>query len=149
MGKRDLWDNEKEIVEPGYLTDLLGRKTIEVIESHRDKDTPFFLSLHFTAPHWPWEGPEDQKESERLLANPKGDIQHFDGGSAEVFANMVKAMDAQIGQILATIEAAGMSEDTIIAFTSDHGGERYSEKISRASCRERGCKYGWSAGVRG
>src|SRR3546814_18320861 len=79
MGKRDLWDNEKEIVEPGYLTDLLGRKTIEVIESHRDKDTPFFLSLHFTAPHWPWEGPEDQKESERLLANPNGDIQHFDG----------------------------------------------------------------------
>src|SRR3546814_20661057 len=47
--------------------------------------------------------------------------------SAEVFANMVKAMDAQIGQILATIEAAGMSEDTIIVFTSDNGGERYSD----------------------
>ena len=127
MGKRDLWDNEEEIVEPGYLTDLLGRKTIEVIESHRDNDIPFFLSLHFTAPHWPWEGPEDQKESERLLANPKGDIQHFDGGSAEVYANMVKAMDVQIGQILATIEAAGMSEDTIIIFTSDNGGERFSD----------------------
>src|SRR3546814_15767120 len=40
---------------------------------------------------------------------------------------MVKAMDAQIGQILATIEAAGMSEDTIIVFTSDNGGERYSD----------------------
>lgn len=127
MGKRDLWDNDKEIVETGYLTELLGRKAIEVIESHRDNDAPFFLSLHFTAPHWPWEGPQDQKESERLLANPNLDIQHFDGGSAKIYAEMVTSMDAQIGHILATIEAAGMSEDTIIVFTSDNGGERFSD----------------------
>src|SRR3546814_14004539 len=90
MGKRDLWDNEKEIVEPGYLTDLLGRKTIEVIESHRDKDTTFFLSLHFIAPQWPRDWPENQKESERLLAKPKADIKPLDGGLTEVFANRVK-----------------------------------------------------------
>lgn len=126
MGKPDLWDNGKEITEPGYITELLGRKARDVIQSHRDKDAPFFLSLHFNAPHWPLEGPQDQKESERL-ANPNLDIQHFDGGSAEIFAKMVTAMDAQIGRTLTTIEAAGMSENTIIVFTSDNGGERYSD----------------------
>jgi len=127
MGKHDLWDNGKEITEPGYMTELLGRKAIEVIQSHRDKDAPFFLSLHFNAPHWPWEGPEDQKESERLRADPKLDIQHFDGGSAEIFAKMVISMDTQIGKILAALQAAGLAEDTIVIFTSDNGGERYSD----------------------
>ncbi|WP_240704880.1 sulfatase [Croceicoccus sediminis] len=127
MGKRDFWDDEEEIVEPGYATELLGRKAIEIIESHRDDDTPFFLSLHFTAPHWPWEGPEDQAESQRLQADPSLDYQHLDGGSAEVYASMVTAMDEQIGQILSAIEAAGMSDDTIVVFTSDNGGERFSD----------------------
>ncbi len=126
-GKHDLWDNDKEVAKPGYLTELLGRKAVEIVHSHRDVDAPFFLSLHFNAPHWPWEGPHDQKESQRLAADPTSDIQHFDGGSAAIFASMVQSMDDQIGRVLAALDAAGLAEDTIVIFTSDNGGERYSD----------------------
>jgi arylsulfatase A-like enzyme len=127
LGKRDLWENGIEIEETGYLTELLGQKAVEVVESHRDKETPFFLSLHFSAPHWPWEGPQDQKESERILANPRHDIHHLDGGSMKIYAEMVLSMDAQIGRVLAALETAGMGDDTIVVFTSDNGGERFSD----------------------
>ena len=41
----------------GYLTDLLTERAVDYIRApHRQ---PFYLSLHYTAPHAPWEGPED------------------------------------------------------------------------------------------
>ena len=127
LGTPDLWDNDIAIEETGYLTELLGQQAVEVVESHRDKETPFFLSLHFSAPHWPWEGPHDEEEAARYLSNQRSDIHHFDGGSMETYAEMVLSMDEQIGKVLAAIEAAGMSDDTIVVFTSDNGGERFSD----------------------
>ena len=126
MGKPDLWDDDRQIVKPGYLTDLLGSKAMEVIEEQSKRKIPFFMSLHFNAPHWPWEGPADQEESRRLAAQTGGDPFHLDGGSMATFAQMVTAMDAQIGRILAKLEELGLADNTIVIFTSDNGGERYS-----------------------
>lgn len=42
------------------------------------------------------------------------------------FAQMVTAMDAQIGRILSKLEELGLADNTIVIFTSDNGGERYS-----------------------
>jgi hypothetical protein len=43
----------------GYLTELLGSHAVEVITGYAKSAQPFLLSLHFNAPHWPWEGPGD------------------------------------------------------------------------------------------
>jgi arylsulfatase A-like enzyme len=122
----DLWDDDARAPEPGYLTDLIGQHAIGMIDHFADAGRPFFLSLHFNAPHWPWEGPDDAAESQRILSTP-GDFLDFDGGSQKIFAAMVTRMDVQIGRVLQAIEARGIADDTIVIFTSDNGGERYSD----------------------
>ena len=127
-GERDLWDGETPIEAQGYLTDLLGEKTIDVIEGYAAAQQPFFLSLHFNAPHWPWEGPDDIAESARL--DEDGSIPamlHFDGGTLHTYAQMVMRMDMQIGRILDRLDTLGIADDTIVIFTSDNGGERFSD----------------------
>jgi arylsulfatase A-like enzyme len=80
------------------------------------------MSLHFSAPHWPWEGPEDQAESKRIGS----ELNHRDGGSAATYRIMVEAMDAQIGRVLKALADTGQARDTVVVFTSDNGGERFS-----------------------
>lgn len=118
----ELYDDEVPVERIGYLTDLLADRTIAEIEAATAAREPFFISLHFTAPHWPWEGPEDAAVAETLSG-----IQHFDGGNSEVFAAMVLNMDANIGRVLAALESAGAADNTIVVFTSDNGGERFSD----------------------
>ena len=46
--------------DDGYLTDLLADRAVSTVEDFARARTPFLISLHFNAPHWPWEGPEDE-----------------------------------------------------------------------------------------
>jgi arylsulfatase A-like enzyme len=127
-GKHDLWDDDRETREPGYMTDLLGNHAIASIEGYARADQPFFISLHFNAPHWPWEGPDDEAESKRLDASKKPfAVFDTDGGSQKTYAAMVTRMDMQIGRILATLDRLKLADDTIVIFTSDNGGERYAD----------------------
>ena len=52
--------------QAGYLTELLGDRAVDVVNGYAKSRQPFLLSLHFNAPHWPWEAPGDEAESERL-----------------------------------------------------------------------------------
>ncbi|MFM8376912.1 MAG: sulfatase, partial [Phenylobacterium sp.] len=54
-------------------------------------------------------------------------IFHFDGGSQETYAAIVTRMDLQIGRVLDALDARGLAEDTLVIFTSDNGGERFSD----------------------
>jgi arylsulfatase A-like enzyme len=118
----DLWDDDAPIHQAGYLTDLLGDRAVTVISDYAKAKHPFFLSLHFNAPHWPWEGPGDEAESRRVKA-----LIDFDGGSLETYARMVKQMDLQVGRVLAALDSGGVADNTIVIFTSDNGGERFSD----------------------
>ena len=40
---------------------------------------------------------------------------------------MVTRMDDQVGRVLQTLDRLNLSKDTIVVFTSDNGGERYSD----------------------
>lgn len=124
-GKPDLWDNDIQIREKGYLTDLLADRTIKELRSRAGREAPFFISLHFTAPHFPWEGPDDQAESARLKET--NGFFHGDGGSLATYAKMVTRLDMQVGRIMAELERLGEAHNTIVIFTSDNGGERYSD----------------------
>jgi arylsulfatase A-like enzyme len=120
----DLWDDDVQVHQSGYLTDLLGNRAVEVITGYAKSDRPFFASIHFNAPHWPWEAPGDEAESQRLSRKALPD---FDGGSQKTYQRMVQAMDVQVGRILQTLDARGLTENTIVIFTSDNGGERFSD----------------------
>ena len=116
----DLWENLRPIERVGYLTDLLSDRAAEYIS--RPHDRPFFLSLHYTAPHSPWEGPEDAA----IGHDDHGGGPMTRGGSLQIFAAMMKSMDGGIGRVLRALSRAGRDRNTLVIFTSDNGGERYS-----------------------
>ena len=117
---KDLWENLTPIERVGYLTDLLTEKAIEYVSRPRSK--PFYLSLHYTAPHAPWEGPEDAA----IGHTEHGPGPMTAGGSLRIYASMMKSMDAGIGRVLDALDRAGLANNTLVIFTSDNGGERYS-----------------------
>lgn len=120
----DFWDDDIAIDEAGYMTDLLGNRAVTVIDGYAASDRPFLLSLHFSAPHWPWEGPGDRAESERLRGRSLFD---FDGGTQRTYQRMIQAMDLQVGRVLQALEGHGLRQDTLVVFTSDNGGERFAD----------------------
>jgi arylsulfatase A-like enzyme len=122
----DFWDDDVAIHQAGYLTDLLGDRAVELLQGHARSSQPFLMSLHFSAPHWPWEAPGDLAESERLRSTGK-DLFDRDGGSQKTYQGMIEAMDRQIGRVLAALEARGLTSNTIVIFTSDNGGERFAD----------------------
>ena len=125
-GKHDLWDGETEVHRIGYLTDLISERAVDYVERRRGETAPFLLSLHYTAPHWPWETRADEAEAKHLAAT-REHIGHLSGGSVETYLAMIHHMDEGIGRILAALNAIGADRNTVVVFTSDNGGERFSD----------------------
>jgi len=123
-GAHDFWAGDTPVHQDGYMTDLLGDRAVETINGHARQRQPFLLSLHFNAPHWPWEAPGDRAEAERLRG---GTLRHYDGGAQRTYIRMIQAMDLQIGRVLQALDANGQTDNTIVIFTSDNGGERFSD----------------------
>ena len=119
-GIHDLFENENEVHVKGYLTDLISARAAQFIK--RKREEPFLLSVHYNAPHWPWETRADEAESKRI-----GKIYHFDGGSLATYLTMIRQMDEGIGRILAALKSSKTENNTIVVFTSDNGGERFSD----------------------
>lgn len=125
QGDHDLYIDEEEHQEPGYLTDLLSDRAVQFVNrkaADAKAGKPFFLSLHYTAPHWPWETRDDEEIS-RNISN----LFHLDGGNIHTYQRMIHHMDEGIGNIMVALEEQGLTEDTLIVFTSDNGGERFSD----------------------
>jgi arylsulfatase A-like enzyme len=123
-GDLDFYEGEVPVDHIGYMTDLLTRRAVEYISRRRGNrgDHPFYLSLHYTAPHWPWEGPHDRPPDPEL----RGPVAFRAGGSLKTYAGMMKSLDDGIGQVLNALSRAGLARDTLVVFTSDNGGERFS-----------------------
>lgn len=122
--KDDLWDGETPMHQVGYMTDLIGDRAVDAVNAYAKSDAPFFLDVHFNAPHWPWEAVGDQEEAERLRTALLSD---YDGGTQRTYRNMIERMDMQVGRVLQALEVNGLSENTIVIFTSDNGGERFAD----------------------
>jgi arylsulfatase A-like enzyme len=97
------------VKETGYLTDRLGEETCAFITRHQDK--PFFAYLAFNAVHAPLQAPADE-------------IAKFNTGDPDRDARLAmgKRMDDAIGQVMATLKATGLWDNTLLFFISDNGG---------------------------
>lgn len=124
-GAHDLWSGDQPVHADEYLTDLLSRAAVDYVDrAGRDPGTgsPFFLSLHYTAPHWPWETREDGGP-----ADTGGNLFHRSGGSIHTYRRMIRQMDEGIGWVFDTLCRHGLADNTLVVFTSDNGGERFSD----------------------
>src|SRR5207253_3731371 len=122
-GEHDLWEGDAQRRDDGYLTDLLSRRAAQWVERMAAGDAPFFLSLHYTAPHWPWETRDD----EALAQDVKDNLFHLHGGNIATYHRMIHHMDEGIGWVTDALRRAGVERDTLVVFTSDNGGERFSD----------------------
>jgi arylsulfatase A-like enzyme len=122
-GIHDLYDNETEVFVDGYYTDLVADRAAEYVNRASRRGGHFMLSVHFTAPHWPWQRREDRERP----VPARDSLSHVTGGSVGLYYDMVRQMDEGIGRILQAVRDSGIEQDTLIVFTSDNGGERYSD----------------------
>src|SRR5262252_6545650 len=110
------------LTDHGYLTDLLAEKAIDELAAGARESRPRFVSLHFNAVHWPWEGPGDRDKS-MAIGNPM----HRDGGSVETYRAMLGSLDRNVGRVLDALGELGLAGNTLVVFSSDNGGERFSD----------------------
>jgi arylsulfatase A-like enzyme len=122
-GTHDLWLGEDEHREIGYLTDLISNRAVQWLLRVAASSAPFFLSLHYTAPHWPWETRDDAALADEV----KDNLFHLHGGNIHTYRRMIHHMDEGIGRVMRTLRDLDRERDTLVVFTSDNGGERFSD----------------------
>jgi len=122
-GAHDLWEGEEERHDIGYLTDLLSDRALRVVQQMVSDRRPLLLSLHYTAPHWPWETRHDTN----VPARPGPRLFHLDGGDIQSYRRMIHHMDEGIGRVVQALRDVGRIDNSLIIFTSDNGGERFSD----------------------
>lgn len=112
-GVRDWYRQEKPLKESGYATELIGNEAVRWL-GKQSADRPFFLYLAFTAPHAPYQAPRRWLDRYAAIADR----------DRRAYAAMIGSMDEQVGRVVATLEAKGLRENTLIVFQSDNGGPR-------------------------
>ena len=124
----DMVDHGEITVHHGeYVTDLITDRALEYLKELGEGDDPFYLSVHYTAPHSPWE-----KEH-----HPAKWIDYYDGCTFPSIPNVpdhpdlrtgavygtgkreenlrgyfaaISAMDEQIGRLLDAVEEQGLAD---------------------------------------
>lgn len=117
----DLWEGDQPVEQTGYLTDLLSEKAVAIIRQPHPQ--PFFLALMFTAPHWPWQAPGTPSNTDTATSVATW----MGGGSPATYAAMVKSLDEAVGTVMKALDEEGLAARTVVIFTSDNGGERFSD----------------------
>jgi arylsulfatase A-like enzyme len=106
-------DPETAYPKRQYLADFLTDRAVEFIE--RYKGEPFFLYL----PHFGVHSPHQAKTKLiKRFANKPAVGGHHD----PTYAAMLASLDESVGRILETLDKNGLTENTLVVFSSDNGG---------------------------
>ncbi|TDU77339.1 sulfatase-like hydrolase/transferase [Streptomyces sp. KS 21] len=128
-GEYDLYEGDATYKDLRYYTRIITERAAEYV-SRDHGGRPWLLNLNFTTPHWPWIADGDTVASaeveRRIKAGDARALWHQDGGSVEKYRQMVEDLDRSIGEVLKALERSGQANDTLIVFSSDNGGERFS-----------------------
>lgn len=134
------------------LPDRLGDEAVKFIKANKDK--PFLVYLSFYSVHTPLQTKADFKEKYEKKAEdvkvekefkqvtPKSLNEARQVQKHPVYAGMMQSMDENVGKVLKALEDLGLSEKTIVCFTSDNGGLSTSEGRPTSNLPLRGGK-GW------
>lgn len=111
-GSYDWYRDDKELREEGYSTHLIAKEACRLITA-KDKTKPIFLYVPFNGVHSPMQVPDSYLQPYPGMSGPR-----------QKLAGMLAAVDEAIGQIVESLETAGLRENTLIVFSSDNGGPR-------------------------
>jgi len=120
----DLWENETSIypqLDGEYMTDLITDRSIRFIEQSAAAGRPFFVDVAYNAPHWPYQAPG--KPSPAPGTGAQQLPQQENTATRGDYAAMVESVDQGVGKILQALDRLGLTNNTIVIFTNDNGGE--------------------------
>lgn len=125
--------------EPRYVTDAITDDALEFLDHYAAGEQPFYLSVHYTAPHSPWVDchPDeftamyeecDFASIPRDPENPWGVPGWYPEPESDLWRKQLigyfaatTAMDANVGRILQNLDETGIADSTIVWFLSDNG----------------------------
>lgn len=135
----------------GYVTDIITDDAIQFLVDYSQccSSKPFYLSVHYTAPHSPYVGPDGRADSEHpkdivdmyqnatFVSCPQEPRNPYAGLGTDIapltdqclgnreclkgYYAAVTAMDLNIGRLMETLSTLGLNQDTLVVFGSDHG----------------------------
>lgn len=119
-GTHALREGLEPVKADGYLTDLINERAARFIHQHGSGKNrkPFFLYIPHLAVHAPFQPPGAPD-------TPGVTKENMLTGSRAIYKAMLERVDDGVGMILAALEKLGLSENTLIVFSSDNGGERW------------------------
>lgn len=133
----------RDVPDNAYFDGRVAEAAIKTLREIRDGNKPFFLAVGFWKPHTPFNAPKrywDLYEREKIPVphnlTPPIDVpeialtssRYRDGADSARLREMhhghlaaISYLDAQVGRVLAELDALGLRENTVVVFWSDHG----------------------------
>jgi len=102
-----------------HIEDRMATEAVSFIEKNKDK--PFFLNYWAFSVHGPWDGKKTLIDKYAKKADPKNPQR------LPVYGAMVESLDDAVGRLLDTLDRLKLTENTIVVFFSDNGGNMYSQ----------------------
>lgn len=124
------------VEEPGYVTDLITDDAIGFINENAGTDKPFYLSVHYTAPHNPWSHDQHPQKyldmykdcsfewAKQEAPHPEATFVYSAEDARDCLIGYyasVTAVDDNVGRLMDALESNGILENTLVVFTSDNG----------------------------
>jgi arylsulfatase A-like enzyme len=111
------------VAEGKYGPDIANRFALNFIDEN--KQGPFLLYYPMILPHFPFEPTPDSKEwnPEQKLPKPKNAAEKKQRDQ-KFFSDMVAYADKLVGKVVSKVDELGLTDNTIILFTSDNGTMR-------------------------
>ncbi|TWX68084.1 sulfatase-like hydrolase/transferase [Colwellia demingiae] len=106
--------NDGEAFSPkGYLTDYYTDEAVKVIE--KNKNRPFYLELD----HWGIHNPLQASKADYDA------LSHIKDHKLRVYSAMIRALDRSVAKVIQALADNGLTDNTLVIFTSDNGGAGY------------------------
>lgn len=125
--------------ESGYLTDVITAGALRFLDEAADGPQPFYLNVHYTAPHSPWEQgqhpielvetyrdtpfetcPDEPCHPWQINSAPRGTGDRRRELLTGYYA-AISGLDRGVGQIVNRLRERGLLENTLFIFSSDNG----------------------------
>jgi arylsulfatase A-like enzyme len=105
--------------DKGYTTNLIAEAASDFVTAHAKENSPFFAYVPFSAPHDPFQAPDEYVKRYANLDDTPGDGKPSD---KQLYAAMIACLDDGIGKILDAVQKAGVAGNTLVWFLADNGG---------------------------
>lgn len=138
------FDHDPDIPDE-HIEDRMAKEAVAFMEQHRDE--PFFLNYWMFSVHAPFDAKRD------LIDEYRKQVDKTDPQRSPTYAAMIESMDDAVGTLLDTLDRLNISDNTIIVFASDNGGNMYNQVDGTTPTSNAPLRGGkatmWEGGVRG